>query len=87
MDRIQRTEGYDMAQAGRALLLDVPSMTCRHCVRAVTAHLRDVEGVHTVEADAVAARVVVWGTMSTADVLLALTACGFPGGVAESSLG
>ena len=70
-----------MAQAGRALQLRVPAMNCRHCVRTVTAHLRDVEGVHTVEADAVTARVVVRGTMSTADVLLALADCGFPGGV------
>ena len=73
-----------MTQAGRPLQLTVPAMTCRHCVRTVTAHLRDVEGVQTVEADVVSARVVVRGTMSTADVLRALAACGFPGGVTES---
>ena len=73
-----------MAQAGWALQLTVPTMTCRHCVRTVTAHLRDVEGVQTVEADALAARVLVRGTMSPADVLLALAACGFPGAVAAS---
>ena len=75
-----------MAQAARALQLRVPAMTCRHCVRPVTAHLRDVEGVQTVEADAVTARVVVRGTMSTDDVLLALAACGFPGGVTGSPM-
>ena len=75
-----------MAEAGRALQLKVPAMTCRHCVRTVTAYLRDVEGVQTVEADALTARVVVRGTMSTADVLLALAACGFPGGVTGSPL-
>ena len=30
----------------------VPDMTCRHCVRTVTAALRDVAGVQLVQADA-----------------------------------
>jgi hypothetical protein len=34
----------------------VPGMTCRHCVRKVTAALRDVAGVALVQADAVRAR-------------------------------
>ena len=32
-------------------VFSVPAMTCRHCVRAVSAHVRDVVGVVAVEAD------------------------------------
>lgn len=53
----------------RDLRLSVSSMTCRHCVREVTAWLRDVPGVETVAADAGTATVVLSGTMRTEDVL------------------
>jgi copper chaperone len=46
--------------------MQVPGMTCRHCVRAVTARLRDLPGVLAVEADAENARLVVHGDV-TAD--------------------
>lgn len=57
--------------------VDVTGMTCRHCVRAVTAQLRDVPGVATVVADAVASTVVVTGRVSAADVLAAIQTAGF----------
>ena len=64
-----------------ALTVAVPGMTCRHCVRAVTAALRDVPGVEAVRADAATASVVLLGTSRPAEVLAALEAIGFPGAV------
>jgi copper chaperone CopZ len=49
--------------------LSVGSMNCRHCVREVTAWLRDVPGVGTITADAKAGTVVVSGTMTVRDIL------------------
>ncbi len=43
-------------------VLSVPAMTCRHCVRAVSAQLRDVVGVVAVEADPTSTTVRVQGT-------------------------
>ncbi len=54
------------------LRLEVASMRCRHCVRDVTARLRDVPGVATVVADAASSIVELEGTMSVADVEAAL---------------
>ena len=51
------------------LRLSVDSMGCRHCVREVTAWLRDVTGVETVAADAKTGTVVLSGTMAVADVV------------------
>lgn len=51
------------------LRLSVGSMHCRHCVREVTAWLRDVVGVETITADAKTGTVVLGGTMTTSDVL------------------
>jgi copper chaperone CopZ len=56
----------------RKLRVQVDGMTCRHCVRDVTARLRDVNGVETVSADATSGLVVLTGTMSGKDVLAAL---------------
>lgn len=53
-------------------------MSCRRCVRTVTARLRDVPGVATIEAVAQTRTVVLAGTMSVADVLAALDECGYP---------
>jgi copper chaperone len=61
----------------------VPAMTCRHCVRTVTASLRDVAGVERVEADARTRTVTVRGRTSPAAVLAALAGCGFPGRVLD----
>ena len=52
--------------------MHVPGMTCRHCVRAVTARLRDLPGVVTVEADAEHARLVVHGDVTAEQVQAAL---------------
>ena len=51
--------------------MQVPGMTCRHCVRAVTARLRDLPGVVAVEADIEHTRVVVHGDV-TADQIRAV---------------
>ena len=60
------------------LTMRVPTMTCRHAVRTVTAALRDVVGVQTVQAEAATATVVVSGTMAAADAVRALRECGHP---------
>jgi copper chaperone CopZ len=63
------------------LRLRVPDMTCRHCVRKVTAALRDVPGVSLVRADASTTTVELQGERlpELGLVLVALEAAGFPG--------
>jgi copper chaperone CopZ len=56
----------------RELRVHVDGMSCRHCVRDVTARLRDVSGVEIVVADATRSLVVLTGTMSDTEVLEAL---------------
>src|SRR5918994_2685284 len=63
------------------LTLLVPGMTCRHCVRRVTAALRDVPGVGLVQADLMTTTVVLHGDPAPADALGALVRVGFPGTV------
>lgn len=46
--------------------LPMPDIPCRHVIRVITARLRDVPGVETVEMDAAAGAVVVTGRMSRA---------------------
>ena len=58
----------------RQLNLFVGGMTCRRCVREVTARLRDVPGVETVSANPGDCVVRLSGSMKLADVLAA-----FPG--------
>lgn len=58
--------------------LTVPAMACRHGVRAVTARLRDLPGVATVEADLRTATLVVHGELTEEQVRAALHAAGFP---------
>jgi copper chaperone CopZ len=62
------------------LTLPVPAMTCRHAVRTVTAALRDVVGVQTVQAEATTATVTLKGSMTASDVSRALLRCGYPAG-------
>lgn len=62
-----------------ALRVRVPAMTCRRCVRTVTARLRDVPGVATIEASASDRTVALGGTMTARDVLAALDDSGYPG--------
>lgn len=59
------------------IALTVPRMACRRCVRVVTARLRDLPGVHTVEADVRTATLVVRGELSEEQVRGALHAAGF----------
>jgi copper chaperone CopZ len=55
----------------RHLTLFVGNMSCRRCVREVTARLRDVVGVETVAADHGRSTVHLSGVMDVADVLAA----------------
>jgi copper chaperone CopZ len=57
----------------RHITLFVPGMSCRRCVREVTARLRDVSGVETVTANSRDSLVRVSGRMDLADVLGAFT--------------
>ena len=61
-----------------ALTLCVPGLTCRHAVRAVSARLRDVPGVLSVEVDAPAGLVVVRGPVDARQVRAALVEAGHP---------
>ena len=51
----------------------VAGMSCRRCVREVTARLRDVPGVETVSANPVDCMVRLSGSMEVAEVLAAFT--------------
>ena len=44
------------------VVLSVPAMTCRHCVRAISAHVGEVDGVVFVEADPTSRTLRVQGT-------------------------
>jgi copper chaperone CopZ len=57
----------------RQLNLFVGGMSCRRCVREVTARLRDVPGVETVSANPSDCMVRLSGSMRLADVLAAFT--------------
>ncbi len=54
------------------IAMHVPYMRCRRCVRSVTARLRDLPGVVTVEADARTAELVVRGEVTEDQVRGAL---------------
>jgi copper chaperone CopZ len=60
--------------------MQVSGMTCRHCVRAVTARLRDLPGVVAVEADAGHARLVVHGDVTAEEVRAAVDDVSFAAG-------
>jgi copper chaperone CopZ len=59
------------------LNLFVGGMSCRRCVREVTALVRDVAGVETVSANAGDCVVRLTGSMQAADVLAALAGTGY----------
>ena len=60
------------------ITLHVPGMTCRSLVRVVTARVRDLPGVQTVEANADTAVLIVHGTATERQVCGALAEAGFP---------
>ena len=57
--------------------LCVPDMSCRHCVRAVSAAISDVPGVSVVTVDLALKSIDVRGTASPAAVRAALAAIGY----------
>ena len=61
-----------------AVTMRVPGLMCRHAVRAVSARLRDVPGVQSVEVDAPAGLVVVRGPVDAEQVRAALVEAGYP---------
>jgi copper chaperone CopZ len=61
-----------------ALTMRVPGLTCRHAVRVVSARLRDVPGVESVEVDGPAGWVAVRGPVDAQQVRAALVQAGYP---------
>ena len=57
----------------RRFSLSIGGMSCRRCIREVTALLRDVPGVETVVADRDRSLVTVTGSMALGDVRLSLS--------------
>ncbi len=61
-------DGQDMQRpdsegpAVEEVVLSVPAMTCRQCVRSISVHVRDVLGVVAVEADPTSRTLRVQGT-------------------------
>ena len=58
-------------------VFSVPAMTCRHCVRAVSAQVRDVTGVVSLEADATTRTVRVQGWAAADELCSAIAAAGY----------
>ena len=58
-------------------VFSVPAMTCRHCVRAVSAQVRDVRGVVALEADATTRTIRVQGAADPDAVRSAIAAAGY----------
>ena len=61
------------------IAMHVPDMRCRRCVRSVTARLRDLPGVVTVEGDARTSQLVVRGDLTEEQVRNALADVALPG--------
>ncbi|MDQ4132232.1 MAG: heavy-metal-associated domain-containing protein [Actinomycetota bacterium] len=57
-------------------VFSVPAMTCRHCVRAVSAQVRDVTGVVALEADAATGTIRVQGPAEPEALRSAIAAAG-----------
>ena len=69
-------------------VFSVPAMTCRHCVRAISAQVRDVTGVVALEADTTTRTMRVRGTADPDAVRSAIAAAGYEAlVVSPSSLG
>jgi copper chaperone CopZ len=72
---------------GQQLNLFVGGMSCRRCVREVTALVRDVPGVETVSADAGDCTVRLSGSMQAADVLAAFAGTSYHPRLDDTSTG
>lgn len=55
----------------------MPAMTCRHCVRAISAQVREVTGVVAMEADTTTRIVRVHGAADPQAVLIAIATAGY----------
>lgn len=62
----------------RQLSFRVPGMSCRHCVRTVSAAVSDVAGVQAVEVDLDTLELHVHGTADEDAIRAALVAVGYP---------
>lgn len=60
------------------VVLRVPGMACRHCVRAVSAAVRDLVGVEAVQASTAGESLIVQGSFSEDAVRAALADAGHP---------
>ncbi|MFP5370032.1 MAG: heavy-metal-associated domain-containing protein [Actinomycetes bacterium] len=58
-------------------VFSVPGMTCRHCVRTISAQVRDVIGVVALEADATTRTVRVHGPAEADALAAAIAAAGY----------
>ena len=66
-------------------VFSVPAMTCRHCVRAISAQVRDVNGVVALEADTTSRTIRVQGAADPEAVLSAIGAAGYEAVVVNPS--
>ena len=69
----------------RVMTLRVPGMDCRRTVRLLTARLRDVAGVESIQADPESSELLVRGEMSEESVRRTLTEAGFPPAPVDST--
>ncbi len=72
---VQRSHGDGPAL--EETVLSVPAMTCRHCVRAISAQVLDVAGVVAIEADLTSSTVRVRGSAPTGALVSAITDAGY----------
>jgi copper chaperone CopZ len=80
-DSSTQESGFVADQGGEqmtVIAMHVPDMGCRRCVRLVTARLRDLPGVVTVEADARTAELVLHGDVTEDQVRGALAEVALP---------
>ncbi len=66
-------------------VFSVPAMTCRHCVRAISAQVRDVSGVVVLEADTTTRSIRVQGPADPDAVRSAIAAAGYDAFVVSPS--
>ena len=57
--------------------IHVPAMTSRQDIRAISARISDIPGVHTLQVDPATSTVQVTGPADAATVLVAVTAAGY----------